>query len=179
MHTATKVILIFLLILTGVTTFAQIADTIQNKPFERYWTKPRIVPKFGVGIQGSAFAELGFQYHKIYIHPLTLASAGPYLTCDVVILNNEFIVGPKIGYEVTAGLFGFAADVGYYSDFDRESLLITPKAGISLLGFANLFYGRSFTLSDDSFHSISVNRFSIVVNFNRDYFDLRDARRKR
>ena len=154
-------------------------DSTSTKPFERYWTRSRIVPKLGVGIQGNAFAEIGFQFHRIYVHPIALASSGPYMTCDLVILHNSVIVGPKLGYEFTAGLFGLAADVTYYSDFERESLLITPKAGLSLLGFANLFYGRSFTLSDDSFESISVSRFSLIVNINKDYFDLRDARRKR
>lgn len=180
MHTASKFIWIIFLIGSISWGYAQtVYDTIQKKPFERYWTKARLAPKFGVGIQGSAFAEVGLQLHKIYVHPFTLASAGPYITCDVVILNGSVIIGPKAGYEVTAGLFGFAADIGYYSDFDRESMLVTPKAGISLLGFADLFYGRSFNISEDTFHSISPNRFSLVINFNRDYFDLRAARRKR
>ena len=156
------------------------ADSASAKPFERYWTRSRIVPKLGAGVQGNPFAEIGFQFHKIYVHPfLVTASAGPYMTCDLVFLHNSVIVGPKIGYEFTAGLFGLAADVTYYSDFERESLLFTPKVGISLLGFANLFYGRSFTLSDDSFESISVSRFSLIFNINKDYFDLHAARRKR
>ena len=155
-------------------------DSASAKPFDRYWTRSRIVPKLGAGVQGNPFAEIGFQFHKIYVHPLiTFASAGPYMTCDLVILHNSVIVGPKIGYEFTAGLFGLAADVTYYSDFERESLLVTPKVGLSLLGFANLFYGRSFTLSDDSFESISVSRFSLIFNINKDYFDLHAARRKR
>lgn len=180
MLTANKVILICLLGCAAHMVCAQVKlDTIPAKPFERYWTRSRLVPKLGVGVQGNAFAEVGFQYHKIYVHPFTLASAGPYMTCDLIVLHNSVIIGPKVGYELTAGLFGFAADVGYYSDFERESLLVTPKAGISILGFADLFYGRSFTVSDDSFKSISVSRFSLVINLNRDYFDLRDARRKR
>jgi hypothetical protein len=151
-------------------------DTVNIRPFERYWTKPRIVPKIGVGAQEAAFVEAGIQWHKIYVHPLTLASAGPYLTVDGLIKDDEPIIGPKIGYEVTAGLFGVAADLTYYTDFENESLMVTPRAGLSLLGFANLFYGYNINLSsEEPFKIISRNRFSLVFNINRDYFNLRSA----
>lgn len=179
MLTVNRLIWALLFAAVASSLHAQVADSVNTGPFERYWTKNRIVPKFGAGYQGNAFVEVGFALHKIYVHPLTLASSGPYLTCDVVFTDDEVIVGPKAGYEVTAGLFGFAADVAYYSNFENESLLVTPKAGITLLGFADLFYGRSFTISRDAFSAISVSRFSLIINLNPDYFDLRDARRKR
>jgi hypothetical protein len=157
-------------------------DTVNLKPFERYWTKPRIIPKIGFGAQETPLIEAGIQWHQIYVHPLTLASAGPYFTVDWLIKKEDLIenpiIGPKLGYEVTAGLFGMAADVTYYTDFSRESVVITPKAGISILGFANLFYGYNIQLSDDIFKSVSRNRFSLVFNLNRDYFNLRAASKR-
>jgi hypothetical protein len=163
------------LMLTSFAASAQDNDTVNVKPFERYWTKPRMVPKLGFGAQEVAFVEAGIQWHKIYVHPLSLASAGPYFTIDGLIKDREPIIGPKIGYEFTAGLIGLAADMTYYTDFDRESLMVTPKAGLSLLGFANLFYGYNIFLSDDRFGIISRNRFSLVFNVNKDYFSLRTA----
>lgn len=157
-------------------------DTVNIKPFERYWTKPRIIPKIGFGAQETALIEAGIQLHQIYVHPLALASAGPYFTVDGLIKRKDLIedpvIGPKVGYEVTAGLFGIAADVTYYTDFTRESVVLTPKAGISILGFADLFYGYNIQLSDDTFKSVSRNRFSLVFNINRDYFNLRAASKK-
>jgi hypothetical protein len=153
-------------------------DSVNTKPFERYWTKPRLVPKVGVGLQETAFVEAGFQLHKIYVHPLSLASAGPYLTVDGMIRDDEVIIGPKLGYEITAGLFGVAADVTYYSDFENESLVVTPRAGLSILGFVNLFYGRNIPLSDFQFRNIDPNRFSLIFNLNRDYFSVRAAPKK-
>jgi hypothetical protein len=164
-----------MLLMTG-TAYSQ--DTVHIKPFERYWTKPRLVPKVGIGAQEVAFVEVGVQWHQIYVHPLTLASAGPYFTIDGLIKDDEPIIGPKIGYEITAGLIGLAADVTYYTDFERESLMLTPKAGLSILGFANLFYGYNINLSDDRFSIISRNRFSLVFNINKDYFNLRAAGKK-
>jgi hypothetical protein len=153
-------------------------DTVDIKPFERYWTKPRLVPKVGFGVQETGFGEIGAQLHKIYVHPLSLASAGPYVTVDAVFTTDEIILGPKAGYEITAGLFGAAADITYYTDFDREVLMVTPKAGLSVFGYVNLFYGRNIRLSDDSFKSISPNRFSLIFNLNRDYNDIRSAGKK-
>lgn len=150
-------------------------DSLNLKPFERYWTKPRLVAKAGFGIQEAVFAEAGIQLHKIYVHPLSLASAGPYLTIDALLPDEQLILGPKAGYEITAGLIGLAADITYYTDFDLEAVVFTPRAGLSIMGFANLFYGRNFPLSDFQFPQIDRNRFSLVLNLNRDYFNLRDA----
>ncbi len=171
-----KILCSIILLLASVSVFSQ--DTVNIKPFERYWTKPRLVPKAGLGIQESAFVEVGIQLHKIYVHPLSLASAGPYFTVDGIIIDEDVIIGPKLGYEITAGLIGLAADFTYYSDFDREAFVFTPRAGVSLMGFANLFYGRNLPVSDFQFKSIDKNRFSLVFNLNRDYFNLRDASKK-
>lgn len=154
-------------------------DTFNIRPFERYWTKPRLIPKIGLGIQETAFVEAGVQLHKIYIHPLSLASAGPYLTIDGLVIDETLVLGPKLGYEITAGLIGIAADVTYYSDFERHAWVFTPRAGVSVLGFVNLFYGRNIALSDFLFTGVDQNRFSLVFNLNRDYFNLKEARRNR
>ena len=173
--TAGLFLVLFLLSLPGA---AQEEDTVNTRPFERYWTKPRLTPKLGVGFQETGFIEAGIQFHKIYIHPLSLASAGPYLTIDGLVKDDELMLGPKIGYEITAGLIGIAADATYYTDFERDSFVFTPRAGISIMGFANLFYGRNIALSDFQFDIIDKNRFSLVFNINPDYFNLKNAPKK-
>ena len=170
----------FLFMLISVLAKAQEGDsTINIKPFERYWTKPRLVPKVGFGVQETGFGELGFQLHQIYVHPLSLASAGPYITVDGVFQADEIIIGPKAGYEITAGLIGLAADVTYYTDFDNHSIMITPKAGFTLFGYVNLFYGRNLKLSDYNFRAISANRISLIFNLNPDYHNIHDSVKKR
>lgn len=161
-----------------VSASLQAQDTLNMKPFERYWTQARLVPKLGVGVQETGFVEAGIQWHKIYVHPLSLASAGPYITFDGLVDDEVFILGPKAGYEITAGLLGIAADMTWYTDFDRQALVITPRAGLSIMGFVNLFYGRNIGISDFQFAAINKNRFSLIFNLNRDYFNLRDAPRK-
>lgn len=177
--------LIFALVMSGYGLRAQEADSVSATPFQRYWTKPRIIPKFGVGAQDRAFVEVGLQWHSIYRHPLMLLSKGPYCTVDVFIDKTNILLGPKLGYEATAGLFGAALDMTYYIDHNydgeggnRSGVVLTPKVGISILGFANLFYGYTIPLSDERISTITRNRFSLVFNLNTYYFDLKEAPRK-
>ena len=112
-------------------------------------------------------------------------SKGPYCTVDIFIDNSNFLIGPKLGYEFTAGIFGGSIDATYFIDQnygaegkDRTAWVTTPKIGISILGFADLFYGYEIPLSSERISTISRNRFSLVFNINRDYFDLKGAPQK-
>ena len=115
---------LMLVVLSSVSELqAQTApDTARTGLLQMYWTKQRFVPKIGGSIQERALFELGVQWHNIYRHPLSLASKGPYAMIDVMINDDNLLLGPKLGYEFTAGLFGLAFDVTYYidRDFDRE-----------------------------------------------------------
>lgn len=177
-----KVFSLLLFACACVTARAQdeqlLPDSLKENNFERYWTKKRIVPRAGLALQETASVEAGISYHSIYVHPLSLASAGPYLTFEGIIRDDFVIVGPKAGYEFTAGLLGVAADVTYYTDFSEYSFVATPKAGLSLLGFASLMYGYNIPLNDKEFKSISRNRISLVFNLNRDYLNLKEAPRR-
>ena len=185
---------IFVLAIGAQGLFAQVENNekvkgndieVAHTPFERYWTKPRIIPKVGVGTMDRAFVELGIQWHDIYKHPLTLITKGPYCTVDVFIDDSNILLGPKLGYEFTAGLFGAALDMTYFIDHNydgeggnRSGVQLTPKAGISILGFADLFYGYAIPLTEERISTITRNRFSLVFNLNKDYLDLKDARRR-
>jgi hypothetical protein len=160
-------------------------DAGLTKPFSHFWTVQRFVPKFGAGIQDRAFLEVGVQWHNIYKHPLSLASKGPYATVDIFIDESNLLLGPKLGYEFTAGVFGVASDITYFVDHNydgegsnRRSWVVTPKAGLTILGFVDLFYGYQIPLSDERITSIYRNRFSLVFNLNRDYFNLKEAPRR-
>jgi hypothetical protein len=186
MRTAIR-IFIFLIIASASQVMAQGADSVyRNTLFERYWTKPRLVPKAGLGMQDRGFVEVGLQWHNIYKHPLTLISKGPYTTVDVFIDDSNILVGPKLGYEITVGVVGFALDATYFIDYNydgenhtRNAWVTTPKAGFTILGFADLFYGYSIPLSKQTIDSVSRNRLSLLINLNRDYFNIKEARRKK
>jgi hypothetical protein len=180
------VLIVFVVVLASQLALAQNADSLVRTPFDRYWTQQRLVPKIGIGSQDRAFLEVGLYWHHIYKHPLTMMSKGPYCTVDIFVDDSNFLIGPKIGYEFTAGMIGASLDVTYFIDqnygtekIDRTAWVTTPKVGISILGFADLFYGYEIPISTDRITSTSRNRFSLVFNLNRDYFDLKQAPRNR
>jgi hypothetical protein len=174
-----------LLLTPAVSTFAQ-ADSIPAKQLETFfWTKERLIPKVGVSVQERAFVEIGVYWHNIYHHPLSLASKGPYATIDIMVDEKNLLIGPKVGYEFTAGVFGTAFDVTYYYDkdynsegMDRRAFVATPKAGLTLLGFMDVFYGYQIPISETRITSLTRHRFSITFNLNKDYFDVKSAPRK-
>lgn len=164
---------------------AQDDDTVRTGFLPTYWTKQRIIPKIGGSIQDRAILELGVQWHNIYRHPLSLASRGPYATVDLLLDDQNFLIGPKLGYEFTAGVFGVAFDVTYFYDKDynqegddRRAFVATPKGGLTILGFLDFFYGYQIPLSEQRITSLSRHRFSIVFNLNKDYFNIKNAPRK-
>jgi hypothetical protein len=171
-----KYILSFLLLFSCLDLLAQ--DSLSTV-FSMYWTKPHIVPRAGIAVQETGSVEAGIAYHKIFVHPLSLASTSTYLSAEAMIRDDNFVFGPKLGYEFTVGLIGVAADMTYYTDTHKGSLVITPKGGLTIFGFVNLYYGRNISISDDYFNYISKNRFSITFHVNRDYFNLKEAPRKK
>lgn len=177
---------ILFLLSSGCLYAQQDTTYVEDFPFERYWTKQRFVAKVGVGTQDRAFFEAGVYWQNIYKHPLTLVSKGPYATIDFFIDDSNWLMGPKIGYEATAGVFGVALDFTYFIDdnydgegSDRNAFVATPKVGLTILGFADFFYGYQIQLSEQEITSIYRNRFSLVFNLNRDYFNMKAAERKK
>lgn len=164
---------------------AQDTDTVRTGLMPTYWTKQRLIPKVGGSFQDRALLEVGVQWHNIYRHPLSLASKGPYATVDLLLDDRNFLIGPKLGYEFTAGVFGLAFDVTYFYDKDydqegndRRAFVGTPKGGLTLLGFLDFFYGYQIPLSEEQITSLSRHRFSVVFNLNKDYFNIKKAQRK-
>jgi hypothetical protein len=173
-------------LLSSFIGYAQASDSTKEKTFDTFfWTRERLIPKIGVSLQERAFLEIGVYWHNIYHHPLSLASKGPYATIDVMVDEENLLVGPKVGYEFTAGVFGTAFDVTYYYDkdynsegMDRRAFVATPKAGLTLLGFMDVFYGYQIPISENRITSLSRHRFSLTFNLNRDYFNVKNAPRK-
>jgi hypothetical protein len=181
-----KAIIFGCLLTSAVSLYGQSTDTTEIPTIKTFfWTQQRLVPKIGISLQERMFVEVGVYWHNIYHHPLSLASKGPYATIDIMVDEQNLLIGPKLGYEFTAGVFGTAFDVTYFYDkdynsegLDRRAFVATPKVGLTLLGFMDVFYGYQIPLSETRITSISRHRFSITFNLNRDYFNVKSAPRK-
>jgi hypothetical protein len=172
MNSVKGLMVVFFLLLTTL-LYAQHDDTIRTKPYDRYWTKDRLV-----------FAELGIHWQTIYKNPLISASRGPYTTIDLLFERDRFLLAPKIGYEMTFGVIATAVDVSHLIDVsqnrDRDrAWAFTPKIGATILGFATIYYGYQIPISENEIEGLNRNRFSLVFNLNRDYLNLKEAPRKK
>lgn len=89
---------------------------------------------------------------------------GPSIASEINFDGEDFIIGPKIGFEY-ANILGGKVNIIYYTDFERESWKFTPEISLRLWEIPlSIFYGYQFSLSTDSFGQISRNR--IALNFN-------------
>ena len=110
------------ILMSTIPAYSQVADSTKSITAETFfWTRERFVPKVGVSFQERTFVEIGVYWHNIYHHPLSLASKGPYASVDLMIDEKNLLVGPKLGYEFTAGIFGTALDVTYFFDKDYNA----------------------------------------------------------
>ena len=80
--------------------------------------------------------------------------------------RQQFFNRTKVGIWIYAGVVGASLDVTYFIDQnygpenkDRNAWVTTPKIGISILGFADLFYGYEIPLSSERITSITKTDF--------------------
>jgi hypothetical protein len=177
-------IVVFAMLMSIVVYAQDDDDTVRTKPYDRYWTKDRFVPRVGIGTQDLFFVEAGMHWQTIYKNPLISASHGPYATVDMLFENDRFILGPKIGYEMTFGVIATAVDVSHLIDISsngnkEKAWAFTPKIGGTILGFATLYYGYQIPISENEIGGVNRNRFTLIFNLNRDYLNLKEAQRKR
>jgi hypothetical protein len=141
----------------------------------------KIAPRVGLSYQKNFFTELGVSFNQYsvnfnktgkYSH-FGMGLFGGYISSEILMRTDKTIIGPKIGFEfagvgATAG-GAYGIEFTYYSDFDKNSFAITPKAGIPL-GIFELFYGYSFFSNKEFENYIGNHRFGISMNINRIYW---------
>lgn len=176
-------IICILVLISGMAS-AQV-DSLQNQPASNYWTKPRWAPRIGTGAQDRAFFEVGVIRQSLYKGTFLRASKGFYLTTDIFVDQANIILAPRTGMEVTTGALVLATDVAWMIDYNynkesglRNAWIITPRVGLNLLGFANVYYGWTIPISKIEIRSLTRNRIGIVFNLNKDCFNIRSAPRR-
>lgn len=80
--------------------------------------------------------------------------------------GNNFIIAPKIGYELSITFFSLKLSaINYFQDKQSEFRLL-PETGISIGGLINLTYGYGISFGQ-SINGISNHRFSLNFNLNK------------
>jgi hypothetical protein len=124
------------------------------------WSKA-IGLKTGYMYSGHHSAEIGLEW--LY---LIGSTCDPYGTMGVtagtdLLFDKKVVYGPKVSAEAHFMFAGARINATCYTEKFREGALkIRPEAGITLLGYVNLFYGYTFNLTTPEYykqkHSISI-----------------------
>ena len=79
--------------------------------------------------------------------------------------SNEFILGPKLGFNVSTRIINFGMHLIYYTDFKKGSLFLTPRVGICPGNpYVNFSYAYGFRLGQDKFGT-AINRHQFCLFF--------------
>jgi hypothetical protein len=81
--------------------------------------------------------------------------------------EKPYFYGIKIGYETSWSLGMLAIEPKYLTDFSTGKLILTLKAGVSIIGTVNLLYGYNIGRNLEDFKRIGTHQISIVTNLNR------------
>ncbi|MEI7597483.1 MAG: hypothetical protein WCK02_17175 [Bacteroidota bacterium] len=173
---------LFILISVFIIPLIAISQTTDSTKFS--FREFKVTPRVGISYQKNLFTEFGISFNEYSVgfcktgkySNYRMGLFGAYLSSEILIQTEKTIIGPKIGFEfagigATAG-GAYGVEFTYYSDFDKSSFALTPKAGIPL-GIFEIYYGYSFFSNKDLKHYIGNHRFGISMNINRLYWKKR------
>ena len=81
--------------------------------------------------------------------------------------NTNFVIAPKIGYEISPLFYTLRFSVvNYFQDGNSEFRLL-PELGYSLGGWINLTYGYGISVNNGNLRDVSRHRVSLTFNLNK------------
>jgi hypothetical protein len=95
----------------------------------------------------------------------TVGYSGIKIGSEFNVGPDNFVIGPKIGYELDLLFFGGSINFVDYTDFKTQDFRFMPEVGFSILGRVNLFYSYSIPLGENKISGVGSNRLGLTVNF--------------
>lgn len=124
-----------------------------------------------LGWNRSWFLSLGasYVYSNINSHSPICWVAYAAAEANLATYNsNTPFYAYKAGFETSGLLFGLGAEVRNNTDFaGKDHVIFTPKIGLSVFGYYNLYYGYNIFRSADNLFGIGHSQLSLSVNLNR------------
>ena len=124
--------------------------------------------RLGAGLTPHLYGEGGVSFHRYHYRFLKSTSSAFYAALEIkptMYMDRGFLMlGPKMGYELSAYGIAAAAEAKYQSDGKNKDFVLTPKAGFSLMGLANLMYGYNVSFNNYPFPGIGRHQFSLIFN---------------
>jgi hypothetical protein len=121
----------------------------------------------GISYQNQFFGEVNVMYAYGLYADAPPHTIGPRLGFEFNFDPNNFIIAPKIGYEVSVALALIRLNViKYFTKNDNEFRLL-PEIGLCWRSYVNLTYGYSIALPKSTIKEISISRITLTFNLNK------------
>jgi hypothetical protein len=114
----------------------------------------------GYNFWNNHFLELGIAHNQLDMqghHPFGFN----YFMSTEIKIDNELVLGPKIGLWASNGL-GMGLNLIYYTDLDDSALRFRPEIGIGLSRF-KIVYGYNISLTNKDFDKINKSNIGLMV----------------
>ena len=164
-----SIILIFLNLLAPYTIFAQ-ADSTENIKQTNFTPALRI----GAGFTPGFYLEAGIALHKFRSNPPNSISHNIYSAVEATTTlygdRGFLLLAPKVGYQFSAIFYAIGFETKYLSDGKNRDVVIAFKAGLSLLGVANLMYGYQISFNNYPFPNMGAHQFGIAFTLYKNAF---------
>lgn len=122
----------------------------------------------GIISQKDMFGEANLLIGKVVIEKGIIGISGLRIGVESNFKSNtEFIIAPKIGYEISATIFSLRLSTLNYFQNNRSDFRVLPEIGFSWGGFVNLTYGYNFRLTSTEIENLSKHRFCLSFNLNK------------
>jgi len=158
-----KKYLISLQFLISLYSFSQ--ETQLNKKYDFAFSP-------GIICQGNMFNELNLTIGKISTENCTVGIVGWRIGFESNFKNNsEFIIAPKIGYNISMTYFTIRLSAVNYFQDNKSEFRILPEIGISLGGSFCLTCGYGINLKNSEISGLSNHRIGLSFNINKQLND--------
>ena len=123
-----------------------------------------LVYTVGLSKQKSLLGEFDLTFAKIDNGKYKLW--GPFLGVETNFNFNNWILGPKAGFEYGTSFFILRGSFINYFDKEGSDLRMLPEAGISLLGILNFTYGYSIPLTNFESNKLGNHRIGFFISLS-------------
>lgn len=122
----------------------------------------------GIICQGNMYNELNLTIGKVSAENWTVGIVGWRIGMESNFKNNnEFIIAPKVGYDISMTYFTIRLSAVNYFQNSKSEFRILPELGISLGGSFCLTYGYGINLNNAAISGLANHRIGLSFNINK------------
>ncbi len=142
-----------------ITGHSQNLDTVSHSWATKTYKKDvSILAGYNQGKYGFADIGLAINYYGTNRHPFSL----DYFVSSEIKLDNDVIIGPKIGVWLSGGV-AIGLNLIYYTDFDKSSVVFRPEFGFGI-DKVKLVYGYNWGWTN-SLNTINQHQVGLTYCF--------------